>query len=185
MRGAEGIVHERVAELRQLPREGRVIALFLRVKADVFEQQHAAWLEHAYRCFGGRTDAVRGEWAGGSEQLAEALRDGLQRILRVRLAVGPAEVGEHDDAGAVLTQVRERRERGADAGIVGHLAVFHGHVEVDTDERGFAGPIGVADGAEAAHARCARGVRCRLAEPRGQPDTRNPTPETSLLAADR
>jgi hypothetical protein len=49
--------------------------------------------------------------------------------------------------GAVLLQVADRRQRGADAAVVGDAAVaVERHVEVDAHQRALAGNVDVADG---------------------------------------
>src|SRR5204862_7337151 len=57
---------------------------------------------------------------------------------------------EHDP-GSALAQIVERRQSGADAGIVSHPAVLSPQrdVEVDADQGGFTAPVHVADRAEA------------------------------------
>ena len=47
--GAEGVVHVEIAELGQLPREGRIVFLLFVVKAQVLQQQHIARLHAAPR----------------------------------------------------------------------------------------------------------------------------------------
>ena len=50
------------------------------------------------------------------------------------LAVGPAEVAREDHPGALRLEVADRRQRRADAGVVGDLAVLQRDVEVDPHE---------------------------------------------------
>ena len=65
--------------------------------------------------------------------------------------------------GAALEQQRERRQRGADARVVGDLAVLERHVEIRADEDGLARDVGVADGTRLAHqAATAAGIVCAI-----------------------
>ncbi len=59
MRRAEGVVDIEVAEARQLCCESVVVLLLLGVKAQVFEQQHAAVLQRFNPFFRLRPDAIR------------------------------------------------------------------------------------------------------------------------------
>ena len=53
------------------------------------------------------------------EQLAQAIDDGAQRVLRIRLALGTAEVRGENDLGVVPERVLDGGQRGDDAGVVG------------------------------------------------------------------
>ena len=65
---------------------------------------------------------------------AQALGDRPEPEAVLDLAVGPAEMAGQDDPRALAEQVADRRDRGADARIVGDLAVLERDVEVDADE---------------------------------------------------
>jgi hypothetical protein len=74
----------------------------------------------------------------GAQELAEPLGHGSQRELGLA-ALGPAEVGEEQQARASLAQRLDGRERRTDAGVVGHptltaRARLEGHVEVDPEQ---------------------------------------------------
>ena len=79
---------------------GVVLAGLARVEADVLQQQHVA-VGQALRP-GERVgaDDVAGELDVPAQLLAERRRDGRERELRIGSALGPAEVGGHDDLGA-------------------------------------------------------------------------------------
>ena len=80
-------------------------------------------------------DRVGRERHVAAEQLAEAGGDGGQGVLVLGRALGPAEVGAHDDAGARLGQGRDRRDGGPDAAVVGDRAIaVERHVEVGPDQ---------------------------------------------------
>ncbi len=80
--------------------------------------------------------------------LGDRGRDGPQRILFVRAALGPAEMGEKDDLGPLFRQFLDRRGDALDARRVGHAAVFGGNIEVDAQKDAFAGDVGVVERAE-------------------------------------
>ena len=125
MRGAEGVVHVQVEAVGELARELRVVARLAGVEARV--------LEHP-------DPLVR-------QKLAQP---GLDRLHRERgvFALRPAEVRADDDlGGAAFQQELERRQRGADPGVVGDLAVLERHVQVGAHEHALAGDVGVANGA--------------------------------------
>ena len=134
--------------------EGRIVGFFFGVEAEVFEQQHLARFELAGHLFGNFAHAVgrEGHVDGFAELLveefAEAVDDGAQRILRIRLALGAAEVRGKNDLGVTAQGVLDGGQRGDDAGVVGDfLAVFgERHVEVDADEDALVFEFDVADG---------------------------------------
>ncbi len=87
------------------------------------------------------------------------LRHGAQPERVADLALGPPEVAHEHDRGAVLEQVGDGREGGADAGVVPDPAVLDGDVEVDPHEDALALRIEVTDG-ELVHGRASA---CSLA----------------------
>ncbi len=122
--------------------------------AQVFKQQHLAGLELAGHFAGDFADAVGREGHVDVfaqllvEQFAQAVDHRAQRILRIRLALGTAEVRGQNDLGLVPEGVGDGGQRGHNAGVVGDgRAVFsERHVEIDADEDPFVGQIDVANG---------------------------------------
>ena len=102
---------------------------------------------------GADAERVAGDRDRAADQLAEPLGDGPQAEAVGDLAVGPAEVAGEDDPRALRLQVADRRQRGADARVVGDLAVRERDVEVDAHEDALARGVHVTDG-ELVHARC-------------------------------
>ena len=102
-------------------------------------------------------ERVAGDRHVPAEELRQPLRDGPQAEAVLDLAVGPAEVAREDDPRAVGEQVVDGRDGGADARVVGDLAVLERDVEVDADEDALAGDVDVADG-QLVHG---RSLRCR------------------------
>ena len=72
MGGAERIVHVEIAQLGEPRRECAVVALFLRVEPDVFEQQNVPVAQCRHRCRGRVAHAVRSE----RDRRSEAIRQG-------------------------------------------------------------------------------------------------------------
>ena len=131
MGGAERVVDVEVAAVGELAGVALVVLRLARVEARV--------LEHV-------DPVVR-------EQLAQARRDRRHRVLRpVLLGLRAAEVrADADLRRAALEQQLQRRQRRADARVVGDRAVLQRDVEVGADQHGLARDVGVADGARHAH----------------------------------
>jgi hypothetical protein len=102
------------------------------MEAQIIQQQHLARLQRAHGVLCQRADAVLGEGDRLAQRLGQRLDERLQRHFRHALAVGPAEVAEHDHLGALGGKLGERRRGALDAGRVGHLAILHRHVVVGT-----------------------------------------------------
>ena len=130
MRRAERVVDVEVAAVGELAREALVVRRLARVEARV--------LEHGTRS-SGRSSRSRAA-------------TGRHRVLRaVLLGLRPAEVrADADLRRAALEQELERRQRGADARVVGDAAALERHVEVGADEHGLPRDLGVADRPRAA-----------------------------------
>ena len=82
---------------------------------------------------------------GAAHQLAEPIRQWRGPVGIVDLAVGTAEMGDHDHARTALDQVLDGRERLADPGIVDDTAVLDRDVEVDADQHALARDVEVAN----------------------------------------
>ena len=95
VRRAERVVDVAVDAVDELGDEGVVVALLARVVAQVVEE----------------LDAGR--------ELGEAGADRIHRVLRVRLALRPAEVAGGHDVRPAIGQPLDRRQRGTDAEVVG------------------------------------------------------------------
>ncbi len=80
------------------------------------------------------------------EQLAQRLGRRLQAELRIRAALRPAQVAHQDQRGALLQDVLDGGQRGADALVVRDRAVLHRDVEVDAHQDALALEIDVANG---------------------------------------
>ena len=146
MRGPERIVDVGGAPLSELVREVGVIALFVGMNSEVFEQSVLAVakvLNHLARAI---ANAVVGETnLTGIEELRETHRHGLERKLGHDLALWPAQMGGKHDARTMLKGVPNRRQGCANPSVVGDLAVAQRNVEVDPDEGGDAFEIQILD----------------------------------------
>ncbi len=136
--GAEAVAHVELGQPRQPGREltarGVVLGLLARLVAQVFQQGHLAVLERLDRAPRALADHIGGEGHVLAEQLAEPRGDGRERVFRVDLALGPAQVGADDDLGAPFEQGLDRRHRRPDAAVVGDRLPVEGDVEVGAHE---------------------------------------------------
>ena len=130
VRGRERVVDVVIADTSQTPRERFVVALFLRMKAHVLEQQNIAVVQLGDGAFRRIADAVVGERDAHAETIGERPRHGPQREPRIRLPVGSAQVRYDDRASAVLVQPAQRRNRCVDATEVEDAAVRERYVEI-------------------------------------------------------
>ncbi len=146
MRGAEGVVDVDVAERGQSFGKGLVVLFFLRMETQVLQQQHVARLHRGDHLLDRRADAVRRESHFLAQESLEPLDHGRQAVPCVRLALGPAQVRAEDDLGAFVHGPVDRREGGADAGVVGDLvSLVERDVEVGADDHALVAQIHVLD----------------------------------------
>ena len=118
MGGTKRIVYVEVLVFYQLGDEGRVVGLFARVEAEVLQQ----------------LDPL-GTGALVLQQLVQPPADRGDGVLRVRLALGPAQVAAHGELfGSLVEQPREGFDGQPDAQVVGDDLAGHGHVEVAPDQ---------------------------------------------------
>ena len=107
-----------------------VLAGLARVEAHVLQQDDAAVGQAAGQRLRGLADQVTGQRDLGAEQLGKPLGDGREGVLRVRLALGAAEVRGDDDLRARVGELLDRRQRGADPAVVGDAVPVERDVQV-------------------------------------------------------
>ncbi len=178
--GAEGVVHEHVAEPGERGAEGlhglgvgldrRPVLLLhlpflLDVEAEILEEGDLARREGRAGTLDLGSDAVGLEPHRLSEELRELLRHRLERVLRDLLPVRSAQVAHEHQARALAEHVLDGGQRGAQALVVLHLAVLHRHVEVHAHDHALALEVEVLD-EELGHGR--RPFSCRSRE-KGRP----------------
>ena len=106
----------------------------------------------ATAAFGLGADAVLGEGDRPAEDRGDRRHDLAAARISGRAVLRPAEMGEQDRLAALAGDLADGRRDGADARVVGDLAVGHRHVEVDADEDALALEVaGVVEGAECGH----------------------------------
>ena len=145
----ETVGNERVAEGSQFL--GERLPLFSDlarlpgVETHVFQQRDAAGGKRRDCGLGGGPDQVGCVCHRLTEQLTEAHSDRFERVRRIRLTLGSAEMRHQNHRRAALEQIRDCGQRGLDAPVVGDGPRFHAlcerHVEVNADQHPTAGYI--------------------------------------------
>ena len=139
MCGAERIVDKNIAESRERFRESGVVRFFPRKKSCVLEKKNLVFRERA-----GCVD--RFLRVGGldevdlfSDQLLETRGDRAQRVFRLGFPFRAPEVRHHNRPRSTIEKKSKRGQRGANAGVVGDLAIaVERDVEVGPYERALA-----------------------------------------------
>ena len=127
-------------------RKAAGLALLLGVETQVFQQHHLARLERPGHFGGLLAHAVAGEGDLHAEVLLDGRDDLLERILRIGILLRASHVRHEDHRSALLEHLLDGGHGGADARIVGYLALLvEGHVEVHADDRALAVEIVVVD----------------------------------------
>merc|ERR1711966_461940 len=150
VRGAERVVDVEVGKLGELLGEVLAVLLLVLVEADVLEEAHGAVVHARDGILDDVAHAVVNLGHGAGEELGEARAARGEAELVLGAILRAAQVGGDEDLGAVLDEVLDGGDGGADAGVVGDLEVLvEGHVEVAAHEHGLALEVSlleVADG---------------------------------------
>ena len=102
MGGGEGVVDIEVAELGELFDKRRIVLFLALMEAGVFQQQHVA-VVHFGDCRRRRlADAVGAEGDRALDDVRDRSGDGLERIGRVRPALGAAEMRHENHLAAFV-----------------------------------------------------------------------------------
>ncbi len=121
--------------------EGGVVLLLGLVEAGVFQEQHVALVHGGDSTSRRVADAIRGKADGTAKHLGCRPGDRLEREFGRGAILGPAEMGEQDDLGALAGQFGDGRRDTLDASGVGDLAVGDGNVEVDAHQHALAADV--------------------------------------------
>ena len=130
VRGAEGVVHENVSHGSELLGELGVVLGLALFKAGVLKQHDLAVLEGGGQRLCALAHDVLGHLDRLAQQLGQTVGHDLQAQLRLHFALGLAHVGAEDDAGIVLHEILDGRQRGDDALVARDLPVLGGDVKV-------------------------------------------------------
>src|SRR6185503_12362052 len=135
MRRAKRVVDEEISQFGERAREAWIVFLLATEEAGILEQEELAGFatlarfERLVRI--GRLD----EDDFAPRQLSQPGRHRLQRVLLLRLPLGPPEVRQDDRKRSALEQQLDRRQGCADAGVIRYPAfVIEWNVEIDADE---------------------------------------------------
>ena len=146
MGGAERVVDVGVAELGELLAKRRVVLLLALVEAQVLEQEHVPLAKRRRLRLRVLAHRVARERDRLAEELRQAQGGRAQReLLLEALARRTTEVAHEDDARAVANKLLDGRQCRLDARVVGHDAVGHRNVEIDTHEHALAARVEIVD----------------------------------------
>ena len=150
--GAERVVDVDLPEPGQPGGEAPVVGFFAGVEPQVLQHQDLARAEPRGGRRRGRPDAVGRGPHRRVEQGGEPLRHRPDTQSRLRRAGRTTQVAHQHQPRPVLIQHRpDRRQRGADARVVGDLSVRERHVEVDPHQHRSPPQVELAQGT---HPRC-------------------------------
>ena len=145
---AEGVGHIYLSHSGHGFRQLGVVLFLALLEAGVLQQEDLAGREGGGLGGGVGTHHVGGQDDVLAQQLAQAGGNRLQGQLGLDLALGLAHMGAGDDRRALLQQVLDGGQGGADALVVGDDAAAvlgHGHVEVAAKENLLALHVDVLD----------------------------------------
>ena len=159
VRGGEGIVDVEIAVRRNRLGEFGIVRFLARPEPHIVEQPDIAiaqdadrLLDHGPRDFGDEHDFLV------QNPLDIALHHAGAHG-RVALALGPAEMREQQDLGALVRQLEDGLLDRLDAGDVAGAPLLHRQVEIDAHQRDLAGYVAkVIKGPEFAHLSVLRGT---------------------------
>src|SRR5579872_3010993 len=97
MRNRKCVVDINIAERGEFFRKIRIVFFFARMKTRILEHQNLSRLKRLYGGFGFWPDAIFSKSNRLAPKTAESFCDRRQRVARIGLAFGPAEMGQQHD----------------------------------------------------------------------------------------
>ena len=143
---AECVVDVDIGVGSQRGGEPRIVLLFLRVEAQVLQEEHLAGTQPLDRVLCPDAQGIARHRDVSAKQLRQTLTDRPKAEAVLHLSVRTAQVAGEDDPSATLEQQVDGRERGPDPRVVGDLAVRKRDVEIDAHEDPLVRDLRVADG---------------------------------------
>ena len=138
-----GNIRRGVAQSGQAAGEVGIVGLLLQMEAQILQQQDLSSPHFVRHSLDFASDAVGSHPHFPLQQLFELAGGGCKRQARRRSALGPPKMGHQDQSGPTLQQVKQRRQRTADSGVVGDRSIVQRHVEVDADQGSPARPVDI------------------------------------------
>jgi len=130
VRRREGVVDEDVAQGRDLFGEVGIVLFLAGMEARVLQQKHVAIFQCIHGGFRLGAHTIFGESDIAADGCAQGRHERLQRHGWHDFALGPVEVRQDDDLGALFRQFADGGGLALDAGGVGDDAVLHRHIQV-------------------------------------------------------
>ena len=150
MRRAEGVVHIKIAEPCQRLGKFWIVRFFPRMKTQVLQQRHVALLHVRHNFSRHLADGVVTENYRLINQRMQIISHRSQGVLVDSFAFRPAKMRHQNRFRAMLAQPIDRRQRGADPGIVRDhnftVALLHRHVEIDAYQNAFSANLKITQG---------------------------------------
>src|SRR5579885_1295226 len=171
MRCREGVVHPEVAELSEYGNKSWIVLFLSRMKAGVLQAKDVAALHRCDGLLGRRADAVIGEVHGPFDDVRDLGGDRLERLFGIA-SLGPAEMRQQNDLGALVGKLGYGWSRPLDARRVGDHPILDRHVEIDAHEYAFALHFDAVESSELVH----RGIRVPDAAQRAKRCAADPGP---------
>ena len=150
--GAERVIHIHIAQLGKHLAEHGIVFLLTLVEAEVFKHNDFAVGKRCNLRLCVIAHGIGGKNNGGIDKLSQTSSGRRKRELFLKaLARRTAQVAHEHDFSAALYEVFDSRQRRANARVVGHDAVFDGHVEIDTHEHALASDVNALDSLDVGH----------------------------------
>jgi hypothetical protein len=141
VRGAKGVVHEDVAELRHLARKRFVVLLLALVQAHVLKHHHLAGRDVD------TVEPVTGQAHRAPQQFSQTRGHRLQRIFRLELTFRRAtKMRGHHHRRARIKRQLHARHRGANPRVLSDATlIVLRHIEISANENALALHLALAD----------------------------------------
>ena len=143
--GAKGIVYVEIGQSRQPGGKLGIVLFFPRMEAGVLQQEDVTGFGSLHCSLHLRTDTVVQLCNGAFKQLREPQGNGVHPQRVNNLALGPAQVRTEDQNSVLLQQIADGGQGCPDAGVVGHMPIDQGHVEIDAHQDPLAPYVQVAN----------------------------------------
>ena len=141
MRRAESVIDVIIRQAGEFFGESRIVGLFFRMEAEIFQQQRLSWLQLGRHLFGFDAHALRTEAHVLVEtelliqQHAQPLGHRFEAHFRIRFALGTPQMRGQNDFSFAPQRIFDGRQSFDNTSVIGYTAIFReGHIEIHPDK---------------------------------------------------
>src|SRR3989344_1544607 len=145
MRRPKSVIHIEGSEAGKFFQELRIVRLFLRMKAQIFEKENISCIQIVHLLHDIYPDAISRQRNVLTQQFGKPLCHRSQRKFRIPLSLWATKMGSENDFCTILEEMSNRPQGLDNTRVIGNLPILDGDIEIHTDENALVCDVHILD----------------------------------------